>query len=139
MSDMQELHDFLDECVKKSGTFYLTTIDGDAPACRPISFHMLVDNVEYFGVGAFKNVYKQMQVNPHVQILGCKGADWIRISGTAVFDEDPALVEKALDTMPMLRNIYNEETGNKLGVFHLTNAKAEFIENMMTVAKVVEF
>lgn len=91
MSDnatMQEIHDYLEECAKKTGTFYLMTVDGDKPACRPVSFHMLVDGKEYFGVGTFKDAYKQMVANPNVQIVGCKGANWIRVSGTAVFDND---------------------------------------------------
>lgn len=138
-TEMQEIHDFLEESVKKSGSFSLTTVDGDAPACRPVSFHMLVDGAEYFGVGTFKNVYKQLTQNPKVQIVGCKGANWLRISGTAVFDESPELFAKAIETMPFLADIYNEKTGNKLGIFRLEHGKAKFIEKMMEVVKTVEF
>ena len=120
---MQEIHDYLEECAKKTGTFYLMTVDGDKPACRPVSFHMLVDGKEYFGVGTFKDAYKQMVANPNVQIVGCKGANWIRVSGTAVFDDDP----------------YNEENGRKMGIFRLENGNAQFIEKMMEVVKTVEF
>lgn len=137
--DMTEIHDFLEECVKQSGSFTLVTVDGDAPASRPVSFHMLVDGVEYFGVGTFKDVYKQIEANPHVQVMGCKGADWIRVSGTAVVDDDPALFDKAVETMPFLKNLYNEETGNKMGIFRLENGNAQFIEKMMDVVKTVEF
>lgn len=31
-----------------------------------------------------------------------------------------------MDVMPMLRDIYNEETGNTLGIFPLESATAEF-------------
>jgi uncharacterized pyridoxamine 5'-phosphate oxidase family protein len=135
MSTMQELHDYLDKC----GTFYLTTIDGDKPACRPISFHMIADDKEYFGVGTFKDVYRQILDNAHVQIVGCKGTDWIRISGTAVMDDNPALFNQAITLMPFLKNIYNKETGNSMGIFFLKDAKAEYVEQLMTVAKTVEF
>lgn len=136
--EMQQVHDYLEECVKKSGTFYLVTVDGDKPACRPVSFHMLVDGTEYFGVGTFKNVFKQITANSNVQVVGCKGADWIRMSGTAVMDGDPALFDKAIETMPFLANIYNEETGNKLGIFHLENGEVQFIEKMMEVTETVQ-
>lgn len=135
----QEIHDYLEECIKKNGTFYLVTVDEDKPACRPVSFHMLVDGEEYFGVGTFKDVYKQMVANPNVQIIGCKGADWVRISGKAVFDENPVLFDKAVETMPFLKNLYNEENGRKMGIFRLENANAQFIEKMMSVEKTVEF
>lgn len=137
--DMTEIHDFLEDAVKKSGCFYLVTVDGDKPACRPVTFHMLVDGTEYFGVGTFKDVYKQIEANPNVQVVGCKGADWIRVSGTAVVDDNPALFDKAIETMPFLKNIYNEETGNKMGIFRLENGSAQFIEKMMDKAKVIEF
>lgn len=136
--EMQQVHDFLEECVKASGSFYLVTVDGDKPACRPVSFHMLVDGKEYFGVGTFKNVFKQITANPNVQVVGCKGANWIRMSGTAVVDDDPALFAKAVETMPFLANLYNEKTGNKLGIFRLENGEAQFVEKMMDVTKTVE-
>lgn len=100
---------------------------------------MMVDGQEYFGVGAFKEVYRQMVTKPNVQIVGCKGAEWIRISGTAVFDEDPALFDKAVETMPFLKNLYNKENGRKIGIFHLENGNAQFIEKMMSVEKTSEF
>lgn len=133
MSETQELHDYLDGC----GTFYLTTVDGDKPACRPVSFHMDFKGKEYFGVGTFKDVYKQIIANPHVQIVGCKGADWIRISGTVDLEDDPELFEQAVTLMPFLKSIYNDETGNTMGIFTLKDAKAEYIEHMMNVAKTV--
>lgn len=139
VEEMQEIHDFLEDCAKKSGAFYLVTVDGDKPACRPVTFHMLVDGVEYFGVGTFKDVFKQITANPHVQVVGCKGADWIRMSGTAVVDDDPALFDKAVETMPFLANLYNETTGNKLGIFRLENGNAQFVKKMMEVDKTVEF
>ncbi len=139
MADMQEIHDFLDECNKASGTFYLVTINGDKPACRPVGFHLIDNGIEYFGVGTFKDVYKQIEANKNIQIVGTKGADWIRISGTAVIDDDQALVDKALEENPFLKNIYNDETGYKLGIFHIENGTAQFYEQLMQLAKTVEF
>ena len=34
---------------------------------------MLKDGVNYFGVGAMKEVYRQMQENPYVEICGLMG------------------------------------------------------------------
>lgn len=33
-----------------------------------------------------------------------------------MFDEDPALFDKAVETMPFLKNLYNEENGRKIGI-----------------------
>lgn len=135
MSNAQDVYDFLQEC----GVFYLTTVDGDKPACRPVSFHMVVDDVEYFGVGKHKAVYRQLIENPNVEIIGVKGSDWVRIKGTVSFGDDPALFAKAVEAMPFLADLYNEETGNELGIFSLKGVTAEFIEQMMTVTKMLEF
>jgi uncharacterized pyridoxamine 5'-phosphate oxidase family protein len=78
-----------------------------------------------FGVGDFKAVYRQMQKNPKVEIVACKqDGHWLRYTGTAVFETDDKYAEAMLDAAPNLRSIYNEETGNKLAVFHIEQATA---------------
>lgn len=134
MSNIQKVNDFLTE----SKVFYLTTVDGDKPKARPISFHMLIDDKLYFGVGTFKEVYQQMSSNPNVEFCATCGANFLRYFGTATFDPNPELTEKALDSLPMLKNIYNETTGNKLGIFYLTNATAEF-RSMLKVEETINF
>jgi uncharacterized pyridoxamine 5'-phosphate oxidase family protein len=54
----------------------------------------------------------------------------MRYTGKAVFETDGKYAEAMLDAMPNLRNIYNEETGNKLGMFHLEDATAVDIPMM---------
>lgn len=121
---MSRINDFLTE----AGIFYLATEDGDQPKLRPISGHFEEDGKVIFGVGTFKNVYKQMVKNPKVEIVALnKKAHWLRYTGTAVFETDPKYAEHALEHNPMLKRIYNEETGNKLGMFHLENATAAII------------
>jgi uncharacterized pyridoxamine 5'-phosphate oxidase family protein len=87
--------------------------------------HLEMDGKVLFGVGDFKEVYKQMQANPQVEIVACKqDGHWLRYTGTAVFETDYKYAEAMLDLSPELRNIYNDETGNKMAVFHLENATA---------------
>jgi uncharacterized pyridoxamine 5'-phosphate oxidase family protein len=84
-----------------------------------------MDGKVLFGVGDFKAVYRQMQENPQVEIVACKqDGHWLRYTGTAVFETDEKYAETMLDAAPNLRNIYNEQTGNKMAVFHLENATA---------------
>lgn len=134
MNSIQKVNDFLAE----SKVFYLTTVDGDKPKARPISFQMLVDDRLYFAVGTHKDVYKQMNANPNVEFCATCGGNFLRYFGTATFDPTPEIAEKAFDVLPMLRNIYNDTTGNKLGMFYLTNATAEF-RSMLKVEEVINF
>ncbi len=118
---MSKVNDFLTE----AGVFFLATADGDQPKARPLGAHMEMDDKVIFGVGDFKNVYKQIAANPKVEIVACKpDGHWLRYTGKAVFEEDPKYAEAMLDMMPDLRNIYNEQTGNKMMTFHLEDATA---------------
>lgn len=118
---MSKLNDFLTE----SGVFFMATVDGDQPKLRPLGAHLEMDGKVLFGVGDFKNVYRQMTANPKVEIAACKpDGHWLRYTGRAVFETDPKYAEAMLDMMPDLRKIYNDETGNQMMVFHLEDATA---------------
>jgi uncharacterized pyridoxamine 5'-phosphate oxidase family protein len=119
------------EFLKETGVFFLATTDGDQPKIRPLGAFLEMDGKVLFGVGSFKEVYKQMQANPKVEIVACKqNGHWLRYTGTAVFETEEKYAEAMLDAMPNLRAIYNEETGNKLALFHIENATAVDIPMM---------
>ena len=122
MSNLQLVDDFL----AKAEVFYLATTDGAQPKCRPLGLHYLKGDRLYFGVGEFKEVYRQMQANPLVEICASKGDEILRYYGKAVFESDYSVAQEILAGNPFLQTVYNEETGNKLGVFHLEAATAEF-------------
>jgi len=122
---MSRINDFL----TKAGTFYLATADGSQPKLRPLGLHFELDEKVCFGVGKFKNVYKQMQANPLVEIVACKpDGHWLRYTGKAVFEDDPKYVKKAFETMPQLREIYTDTS--IMGVFYLEDATAVEIPMM---------
>ena len=124
---MSKVNDFLTE----AGLFFLATVDGDQPKLRPLGLHFEMDDKVLFGVGDFKDVYKQLQANPKTEIVACKpDGHWLRYTGKAVFETDPKYAAQALEIMPNLKNIYNEETGNKMMVFHLEQATAVDIPMM---------
>ncbi|MBQ7536063.1 MAG: pyridoxamine 5'-phosphate oxidase family protein [Stomatobaculum sp.] len=118
---MSKINDFLTE----AGVFFLATADGDQPKLRPLGAHLEMDGKVIFGVGDFKNVYRQMKANPKVEIAACKkDGHWLRYTGKAVFEDDPKYAEAMLDAMPHLRNIYNDQTGNKMMTFHIDAVSA---------------
>jgi uncharacterized pyridoxamine 5'-phosphate oxidase family protein len=124
---MSKVNDYLNE----TGVFFLATADGDQPRLRPLGAHLEMDGKVMFGVGDFKDVYRQLQANPKVEVVACKqDGHWMRYTGTAVFETDYKYAETILDAMPNLRGIYNDETGHKMAVFHLENATAVDIAMM---------
>ena len=124
---MSKVNDFLTE----AGVFFLATVDGDQPKIRPLGAHFEMDGKVLFGVGDFKDVYKQLVANPKTEIVACKPyGHWIRYTGKAVFETDPKYEQAALDAMPNLKDIYNEQTGHKMMMFHLEDATAVDIAMM---------
>ena len=120
----------IDDFLTRAGVFTLSTVDGNEPRARPLGLHMVVDVSVVFGVGDFKDVYRQIVANQKVEITACIGGEWLRLHGRAVRIEDDSVSERALDMVPPLRSIYNDETGHKLAMFRIEDAKAEFIDTM---------
>ena len=117
---MSKIGDFL----KEAGVFFLATNDGDQPKLRPLGAFLDKDGRVIFGVGDFKDVYKQLLANPKCEIAACKkDGHWLRYTGKAVFETNSSYAEEMIKTAH-LEMIYNESTGNKLMAFYLEDAKA---------------
>ena len=117
---LKEISNFIDE----AKIYYLATVDGDQPKNRPLGGHHIYDGRLMFTIGDHKNVYKQMQENPKVEIVAFSKGKWLRYTGKAVFETDPKYAEAMLDGMPHLRNIYNDQTGHKMMCFHIDAVSA---------------
>ncbi len=121
MTNLEKICEFLD----KAGVFYFLTTDGDQPKGRPFGFRMVADGKLYFGCGTFKNVFKQLTVNPKVEILAVCGNEFMRYDGTATVVKDEALIQKGREVSPRIMEMY-DKNGWEMGVFYLENAHAEF-------------
>lgn len=71
---------------------YLATIGRDGKAkCRPFMFAGEMDGKLWFCTNSTKDVYKDMQVNPYVELsVSSPSYAWIRLSGKAVFENNMA-------------------------------------------------
>lgn len=133
MSNIEKINEIL----TNANEFYLATVNGDKPKVRPLGFHLLFEDKIYFGVGTFKEVYKQMEVNPNVEIAAWDGEHFLRYYGKADLTKNEEVAEKAFELMPELAEIY-KSNGWEMGVFFLNDATAE-IRNMFAVEESYEF
>ena len=69
------------EFLRKCGTFYLATVDGDKPQVRPFGAVCEFEDKLYIITNNKKEVYRQMKANPQVSICGMAQGKWIRVSG----------------------------------------------------------
>lgn len=117
---MQEVYEFL----KKCGTYYLATVEGDQPRVRPFGTVDLFEGKLYIQTGKSKPCFAQS--NGHkVEICAFGGGQWVRIAATAV--EDPRLEaqEHMMASYPSLSSQYTPGDGNT-EVFYLKDATATF-------------
>ena len=78
----------------------------------------------WFNTGNFKNVYKDMQENPNVEIcISSPDFAWIRISGKAVFVDDREIKAAALEN-PIVKSNYETSDNPTFEVLYLADAKA---------------
>ncbi len=130
---MEEVYDFL----KKCGTFYLATEEGNQPRVRPFGAVNIFENKLYIQTGKSKNVSKQMQINPNVEISGFVDGKWIRLEGKVVRDDRREAKASMLDENPVLKNMYSADDDNT-EVLYFENAKAIFC-SFTEAPRVVEF
>lgn len=118
---MQRVYDFL----KKCGTYYLATVDGDQPRVRPFGTVEIFEGKLYIQTGKVKNVSKQIQNNPKVELCAFDGEKWLRVAGTLVRDDRVEAKEHMLDNYPNLKAMYSAEDDNT-EVLYFENATATF-------------
>jgi uncharacterized pyridoxamine 5'-phosphate oxidase family protein len=118
---MKTVLDFL----KKAGTYYLATVDGDQPRVRPFGTINLFDGKLYIQSGKSKEVARQIKANPKVELSAFDGETWIRIAATLVEDNRAEAQESLLEAYPQLRDRYAVNDGNNV-VYYLKDAIAVF-------------
>jgi uncharacterized pyridoxamine 5'-phosphate oxidase family protein len=130
---MKEVYEFL----KKAGTYYLATAEGDQPRVRPFGTAHIFENKLYIQTGKKKPVSQQMKKNPKIEICAMSEGSWIRIQATAVQDDRLEAKESMLDAYPNLKNMYSA-TDNNTNVLYLKNAVAT-IASFSGAPKVIKF
>jgi uncharacterized pyridoxamine 5'-phosphate oxidase family protein len=119
---MQEVHDYL----KKAGTYFLATLEGDQPRVRPFGTANIFDGKLYIQTGKVKPCSKQMLANPKIEISAATGdGTWLRVAATAVTDDRREAKVSMLDAYPNLKAKYSPDDDNT-HVLYLKDAVATF-------------
>lgn len=123
MADINDVYNFLKN---ESPTYYLATVDGDQPHVRPFGTVDLYEGHLYIQTGKKKDVYKQIEANPKVEIAAWKGAQWLRITGELQPDDRIEAKKHMLDAYPGLRKNYDENDDNTI-VLYFKSGTARFL------------
>ncbi|MCR5422070.1 MAG: pyridoxamine 5'-phosphate oxidase family protein [Bacilli bacterium] len=120
---MEEVLKFLKEC----GVYYLATVEDGKPRVRPFGTAEIFENHLYIQIGNKKDVFKQIQKNPNVEICAFKDGKWLRLRGILKQDDRYEARKDMLDKNPYLRGMYDENDGNT-EVLYFESAEAIFSE-----------
>ena len=101
---------------------YLATVGRDGKAkCRPFMFAGEKDGKLWFDTNITKDVYKDRQENPEIEIsVSSPDYAWIRLHGTAVFSDDMAVKEMCIAN-PIVKGQYETAENPIFTVFYLDN------------------
>lgn len=105
------------ELLKKIGTYYLATVDGNKPRVRPFGTVDLYNGKLYIQTGKKKDVSKQIEKNPNVELCAFQDGVWVRVAGKLVNDDSREAKKHMLDNYPNLRDMYNEDDDNTLVLY----------------------
>ena len=130
---MKEVYEFL----RDSKVFYLATLDNDKPRVRPFGALNIYNDKLYIQTGKVKDVSKQMNINPNVEICSMNNGKWIRIEAKVVSDDNINAKRAMLDNNPELKSMYSAEDSNT-EVLYLKDAKAT-IFSFTESPKIIEF
>ena len=130
---MEKVYEF----IKKCGTYYLATVEGDQARVRPFGTIDLFEGKLYIQTGKGKDVFKQIAACPKVEISCFDGDTWLRLAGTLVDDDRVEPKKHMLDNYPHLRRMYDENDPNT-ATLYFKDAKATFA-SFTAAPEVIEF
>lgn len=118
---MNEVVKFLQE----NPVQYLATVGRDGRAkCRPFMFAGEMDGRLWLCTNSTKDVYKDMQANPNIEIsVSGPAYAWIRLSGRAVFEDNLSAKEMCIRN-PIVKSQYQTADNPIFEVFYLADAHA---------------
>lgn len=116
---MEEVYNF----IKNANTYFLATIDKDKPKVRPFGSINIFEDKLYIETSKLKEVSKQIENNPNVELCALSDGKWLRLSGTLVRDERMEAKISMFENNPILKKFYKVDS-DKTEVLYFKNATA---------------
>lgn len=113
------------EFLERNPVQYLATVGRDGKAkIRPFMFMTERDGRLWFCTNNQKDVYKDMQQNPNIEIcVSSPSYAWIRIRGKAVFEDNMAVKEMCMGN-PIVKGQYQTADNPIFEVFRIADGHA---------------
>lgn len=98
------------EFLKTNKDVAFATVEGCKPKIRVFQIMKQQGHTLYFATSPRKEVYRQLQQNPNIELLAMRGNVSVRITGQAQFDVDDATAQEIYAANPVLPRLYKAYT-----------------------------
>lgn len=101
---MKEAFDFLSEHPDVA----FATVENEKPKIRVFQIMRQEGTTLWFATSPHKKVYRQLQINPDIELLAMAGNVFVRVTGEVYFDVPDSLCRKIYETNPVLPRLYEK-------------------------------
>lgn len=122
---MQNVIDFL--CENDLQYFATVGLDGK-PKVRPFQMMFNDGGKLIYCTGAKKDVYKELQENPSIELSIANMESWLRIRGEVCWMEDMDIKQRIINASELVASIYKSADNPNLKTFYLKDATAVFAD-----------
>ena len=102
------------------------TVEREKPKIRVFQIMKQEGHTLYFATSPHKEVYRQLQENPNIELLAMDGNVSVRVTGHAVFDVSDDVAREIYADNPVLPRLYKQYTD--LVYFRLLVAKLDYYD-----------
>ena len=103
---MEKVFDFL----SKYKDVAFATVEQNKPKIRVFQIMKQEGHTLYFATSPHKEVYRQLQENPNIELLAMDGNISVRVTGRAMFDVPDGLAREIYADNPVLPRLYKRYT-----------------------------
>lgn len=96
------------EFLKENRDVAFATVEGGKPKIRVFQIMKQEGHTLYFATSVKKEVYRQLQENPYIELLAMNGNISVRARGKAVFDVPDEIRKEIYDTNGVLQRLYKD-------------------------------
>lgn len=86
------------------------TSENNHPKIRVFQIMKQEDHTLYFATEPHKEVYRQLKLNPNVELLAMEGNISVRMGGHVLFDVPNEVCREIYETNPVLTRLYDHYT-----------------------------
>ena len=123
--DKREILDF----ITKHPTAYMATVEGTKPHVRAMGTYRADENGIIFSMQSPKDVYKQLVVNPEVELCYFADGVQLRVNGRMEETTDEGLRQEIVEKRTFYKPGVEKEGWGYVGVFVLKHGRAAIVNS----------